>query len=211
VVLTALEHAIATMSEPATENGAGPDGLDVEAGDITLLLAEWRAGSRAALERLLERVYAELRRLAAERLTGRKIALDPTELVNELMLRLLREPPLARDRRHFFRIAALAFRQLLVDQARRAMAQRRQCEITEITLERVSAPFATVSIERWLDIEAALRELEGLDQRKARVCELVLLMGITQRDAADVLEISLATLERELRFVRAWLGERLAP
>lgn len=199
------------MNEPVSASDAGLDRPGAEAGDITLLLAEWRDGSRAALDRLLGLVYAELRRLAAARLAGRKVALDPTELVNELMLRLLREPPLARDRQHFFRIAALAFRQLLVDHARRSMAQRRQGEVAEITLDRVAAPFATASVERWLDIEAALRELEAEDERKARVCELVLLLGFSQPDAADLLEISLATLERELRFVRAWLGERLTP
>lgn len=199
------------MKDPASESGTGLGGAGAAVGDITLLLGEWRAGSRVALERLLERVYAELRRLAAARLAGRRIALDPTELVNELMLRLLRDPPQARDRQHFFRIAALAFRQLLVDHARRAMAQRRQGEVAEITLNNIAAPFASASADRWLDIEAALRELDALDERKARVCELVLLLGLSQPDAAAVLEISLATLERELRFVRAWLAERLAP
>ena len=180
------------------------------ASDVTALLAAWRAGDAAAPDALARLVYEELRRMAARRLAGSsQRPLQTTELVHETFARLLEHPLKAGDRSHFFRTVALALRQVLVDAVRRQAAEKRGGEIVGVTLDKADQVSAAESHD-WLAVEAALGELELEDARKCRVIEMSLLMGLSQQEVADALEISVPTVERDLRFARAWLRERLA-
>lgn len=182
---------------------------DESASDVTALLAAWRAGDTTAPDALATLVYEELRRMAARRLAGSpQRPLQTTELVHETFARLLEHPLKAGDRSHFFRTVALALRQVLVDAVRREAAEKRGGDAVWVTLEKADEVSAADSHD-WLAVESALSELELEDARKCRVVEMSLLMGLSQQEVAEALDISVPTVERDLRFARAWLRERL--
>lgn len=181
------------------------------ASGVTALLAAWRAGDTTAPDALASLIYDELRGMAARRLAqSAQRPLQTTELAHETFARLLEHPLDVEDRSHFFRTVALALRQVLVDAVRRQHAEKRGGNAIWVTLE--AAAHVPASEPRdWLTVEAALGELEREDARKCRVAELSLLMGLSLREVADALDVSVPTVERDLRFARAWLHERLAP
>jgi len=185
-----------------------------DTGDVTRLLAAWRAGDSTAPDALLNLVYRQLRNIAAGRLSRLSApVLDPTELVNEAMLRLLGNGRLdAQNRQHFFSIAATAIRYVLVDTIRRQHADKRGNGVVDVTLSGAESGAEPISAagDRWLDVEEALRALEQQDPRKCRIVELTFLVGLNQQEAADVLGVSLTTVERDLRFAKAWLREHLS-
>ena len=176
---------------------------------VTDLLAAWRAGDEAAPRALADLVYADLRAMASRRLAGGGAALQTTELAHEAFLRLLQKPLDAVDRVHFFRTVALALRQALIDALRRDHAEKRGSGLATISLG-AAAGIAVAGPEAWFGVEQALGELEALDARKCRVVEMSLLLGLPQEEIAQTLGISLPTVDRDLRFARAWLRERLA-
>lgn len=178
-------------------------------GDITVLLRDWQSGDAAASEQLFDLVYRELKNIAARRISGSGLArVDATEIVNEALLRLLGNVPAASDRRHFFRIAATAIRYTLVDLARKQYADKRGAGAEPLTLSAAEAQ--GINDADWLDVERALEELERHDARKCRVVEMALLIGLNQQEIARALDTSLTTVERDLRFARAWLRDRLS-
>lgn len=178
---------------------------------VTALLAAWRAGDGDAPARLTELVYGELRAMAARRLASApRSPLQTTELVHETFARLLEQPLAAIDRSHFFRTAGLALRQALVDALRRAGADKRGSDAIHVGLSQATGIAADAG-PGWMAVEDALAELDREDPRKCRAVELTLLLGLEQAEAAAMLGVSLSTLERDLRFARAWLRERLEP
>jgi len=177
--------------------------------DVTELLAAWRGGDASAPHRLADRVYADIHRMASRCLAGSGSAsLQTTELAHEACLRLLQHPLDAVDRAHFFRTVALAMRQVLVDAVRRSSAGKRNGGMPTVALS-AAAGVSVAGPEKWLGVEHALAELEALDERKCRVVEMAFLLGMEQAEIAQTLAISLPTVERDLRFARAWLRERL--
>lgn len=169
-----------------------------------------RGGDAAASDALASLVYNELRAMAARRLAaGSARPLETTELVHETFARLLEHPLGAADRVHFFRTAALAMRQALVDAVRRAMAEKRGGDALVVSLSAASE-VAVAGPEAWLSVEAALASLESQDARKCRVVEMSFLLGLSNDETATALGVSVPTVERDLRFARAWLKERLA-
>ena len=179
------------------------------AGDVTRLLGAWRAGDAAAPDALLNLVYVELKQIAAHRLSRLGVpVIDPTELVNEAMLRLLGAPLDAHNRQHFFSIAAIAIRYALIDVIRKQQADKRGGGMVAVTLS--GAEQFSAAGDQWLEVEDALRTLERQDPRKCRIVELAFLMGLSQQEIAETLDISLTTVERDLRFAKAWLREHIA-
>jgi RNA polymerase sigma factor (TIGR02999 family) len=181
-----------------------------DANDATSLLAAWRAGDADAAQALAVLVYDDLRAMAARRLAGsHRAPLQTTELVHETFAKLLQHPLDAVDRQHFFRTVAMMLRQVLTDAIRREQAEKRGGDAAMVSLSAADG-VAIAGPDTWLGIENALMELDRLDGRKCRVLELSLLIGLEQREIAETLGISLPTVERDLRFARAWLRERLA-
>lgn len=174
--------------------------------DITLWLAEWRHGDDAALERLVPLVYDELRRIAARQLRGERSnhTLQPTELVHEAFLRLVRQNVSWQNRAHFFGVAAEIMRRLLVDHARKKRADKRGAGMETIALDdRIEWPAA-----RDLDIVAldeSLTALAEFDPQQAKVVELRFFAGLSIEETAEVLGVSDSTVKREWRVARAWL------
>jgi RNA polymerase sigma factor (TIGR02999 family) len=180
--------------------------------DVTAILRDWSKGNAEALDQLLPLVYAELRRMAARQLQGERAGhtLQPTALVHEAYLRLVDQRQVDwRDRAHFFGVAALVMRRILVDHARRHAAGKRghgiQCLSIDDALE-VAAP-GQVPI---LGLDHALHRLQQADPELARIVELRAFGGLTIEEAAHVLNVSPSTAKRDWRTAKAWLARALA-
>lgn len=178
--------------------------------EITQLLAAWREGDRDALDRLVPRVYDELRRVADRHLRRERSdhTLQPTALVHEAYLRLTgAERPAWRDRLHFFAVAAQVMRRILVDHARARRAEKRGGGARLLPLDDGAA-----GAERAVELVAlddALEALAKVDPRKARIIELHYFAGLTVAETAEVLGRSVSTVVLEARLARAWLVSAL--
>ena len=179
---------------------------------ITHLLLEWRSGNKDAAGRLMELVYRELHRMASREMRRERgeHTLQTTALVHEVYLRLCgAEPIQLRDRTHFFAVAAQQLRRVLVDHARRVRSEKRGgAKITATLFDSDGAAWAID--ERLLAVDESLSRLETLDPRAAKVIELRFFGGLTETEAAEALDISLATLKRDWDFARSWLATQLA-
>jgi RNA polymerase sigma factor (TIGR02999 family) len=179
---------------------------------VTQLLRAWNAGDPTAFPRLVPLVYEELRRVAAGQLREERSehTLQPTALVHEAYLRLVDlHSPNWQTRVHFFGAAAELMRRVLVDYSRRRTAQKRGATLVRVDISEVNEPVA----ERDLDFEAldeALSRLQILDSRQARIVELRFFGGLSIEEAATLLQLSPATIKRELTLAKAWLFRELA-
>ena len=179
--------------------------------DVTGLLIKLRQGDKSALDALIPLVYGELRRVASARLRGERAgqSLQTTALVHETYLRFVDLHRLAiENRTHFFAVAARLMRQILVDHARRAHAEKRGGHMTMITLE-TEPPMVAPSIVDVLALDQALEELASMDERLCRVVELKFFAGLTIDETAEALDVSCATVERDWAAAKAWLYDRL--
>ena len=178
---------------------------------LSKLLKKWRDGDQAAGGDVVALAYAELRRLAGYffRSEGAGHTLQPTALVNEVFIKLSSGASISvKDRTHFFAIAAKQMRRVLIDHARRRKASKRSG--TEILFPLHAQGGQRERPEDILDVEDALKELESLDPRAARVVELRVFGGLKETEIAEALEISSATVKRDWTFAKAWLVSRLA-
>ena len=178
--------------------------------DITQLIADWRAGSAAALNALLPKLYGELRQLAASHLRGNgDRTLQPTALVNEVMLRLLDASSIhISDRKHFFTTAAKLMRQILWDAARAKARDKRggdwqRAELSDA--QHISSDMDTTSPA----LHEALAQLERLDPRMAHIVELRYFGGLEVSEVASLLELDERTVYRDWAMAKAWLKHRL--
>ena len=170
-----------------------------------------RTEHRKALDELFSLTYEELRRLASSVKRGDgSNTLSPTALVNEAWVKLAKSPPLAAESPlHFKRIAARAMRQLLVEAARRRNAQKRgDGEVVFVSFDDSFSDSPSTEQEL-LALEAALSELAHLDPRQAAIVESRFFGGLEIREIATLLGISEATVMRDWRAAKAWLGQRL--
>jgi RNA polymerase sigma factor (TIGR02999 family) len=181
----------------------GPD-------EVTELLRAWRSGDEDADARLVERVYATLRSLAVAQLRGERPehTLQPTALVHEAYLRLVGQRELDwRDRAHFFGLAALTMRRVLVDHARRRRAKKRDAGEGPEPLTVAGADGEAADL---LDLDRALDLFARRFPRQARVVEMRYFSDLEFDDVALALEVSPRTVKRDWRFARAWLRAALA-
>lgn len=184
---------------------------DDAANEVTQLLARIDAGERAAAEELLPLIYDELRRLAHARMAHERPGrtLEPTALVHEAYLRLIGSGGAHwRNRGHFFGAAALAMRRILVEQARR---RRGRDGVQPLPLDDGLADLPIPAPrEDVLALDAAIRELETEDPLKGQIVNLRYFVGLTAAETAEMLGASVSTIEREWRYIRAWLFRRLS-
>ena len=175
--------------------------------DVTDLLREWTLGDVAAGEQLVPLIYDDLHRRAAAclRREYRDRSLQPTELVNEAFLRLVRQTRTTwKNRAQFFGVAAEIMRRILVDRARQGGTQKRSGAWRRITLTE-DIGVASIREVEILDLDAALSRLATFDERKSRILELRFFAGLSLEETADVLKLSIATVERDWQAARAWL------
>jgi RNA polymerase sigma factor (TIGR02999 family) len=181
-------------------------------GEVTQLLQSWQAGDTVNLERLMPLVYSDLHRIAVGLMRRERSdhTLQPTALLNELYMRLLRQRKMScEDRQHFFIFAARLMRNILTDHARGRLAQCRGGGDRPDLPPSAFLTWIGTTDEDLLDLNRALERLESQDPRKARLLELRFYLSCTVEEACEILNISHATAERELRFARAWLFSTL--
>jgi RNA polymerase sigma factor (TIGR02999 family) len=180
--------------------------------NVTELLRAWAGGDTDARDRLLPLVYAELRRHAAARLRREPPGhtLQPTELVHEAYLRLVdQNRTIWQNRAQFFGVAAEMMRRILVDRARAGRRARRSGRWARVSLDPALAVVRPPDLDV-LDLDAALTALAAVDARKSRVAELRFFAGLSLEETGEVVGASLATVERDWQFARAWLFSRLS-
>ena len=176
---------------------------------VTMLLEGWRSGDADALERLTPLVYEELRRLAARQLRSERSGhtLQATALVNEAFANLAEADVPFSDRAPFFALAARMMHRILTDYGRRRASQKRGGGQRALTLEEDRMGDA-VPIDI-LELDDALARLAQIDPRKSDALVLHYFGGMTYEETAMALDISAATVDRELRLAKAWLANEL--
>ncbi len=185
-------------------------------GEITSLLAAARQGDGSATHRLMTLVYDELRAMARRQLRYRRPGqtITTTALVHEAYLKLVDQNGVTwQDRSHFFSVAALAMRHILVDSARRRVAKKRGGEDVRITLdefrlsgEETDAEARAVEV---LAVDRALTSLAALNERLSQLVELRFFAGMTEEETAQVMGTSERTVRRDWRKARAFLFQAL--
>jgi RNA polymerase sigma factor (TIGR02999 family) len=180
--------------------------------EITDLLANLDGAPREVLDRVFPLVYDELKAIAAARLRAENEGhtLSATALVHEAYLRLIGQRKADwKNRAHFFAIAARAMRRILIDHAVARRAQKRGGSEAFVTLlDDVAAEESTA--EELLDLDGAMTRLAELDPRQAQIVELRFFTGLTLDDIAEVLRLSLSSVNRDWRAARAFLTTQLA-
>ncbi len=174
--------------------------------NVTVLLHAWRACQTDAYDKLIEIVYPKLCSLASRCMRGKKGSqtLNATSLVHEAYLKILGAELPWVDRVHFFAVSARVMRQILVDHARSHGRQKRGGSAQKISIEDAIV-ISPAPEERLLDLDEALQNLAAVDKRKADLVELLYFGGLNQAEAAAALQISEATVQRDLKMAKVWL------
>jgi RNA polymerase sigma factor (TIGR02999 family) len=183
---------------------------DSPAGEVTSLLHSWRSGDERAGEALLAKVYSTLRAIASSQLRGERVGhtLQPTALVHEAYLRLLGQQGVDwRDRAHFFGLAAVTMRRILVDHARARNARKRNRPEDGEPLTVATAGGPEVEL---LDLDRALTAFAERFPRPAKVVEMRYFAELELEEIAVCLDVSPTTVKRDWTFARAWLRTELA-
>ena len=178
---------------------------------VTRLLREWGEGDAKAGDRLMPLVYAELRKRAAAYLRRERPGhtLQPTALVHEAYVRMAGQDRAAwKNRAQFFGVAACMMRRILVDHARALNMAKRTGRLISVELQDDHAVVAAPDIDV-LALDEALTRLAAFDARKTAVAELRFFSGLSVEETAQVLGVSVATVEREWQVARAWLYSAL--
>ena len=179
-------------------------------GDVTEILLNWSNESKESRDQVVAAMYAELRRNAAGYLRGeRDIELQPTALVNEAYLRLVRADRIDLDgRSHFLGIAGRIMREILVDQARRLRTQKRDhARNTRFTGDQPGADLPAADL---LHIDRLLQRLEEIDPVYVQLFEYRAFAGMTIEESASLLALSPATVKRKWQSALAWIKEEMA-
>ncbi len=192
------------MSAPARDSTTGES--------ITALLVELGQGNRGVEDRLAPLVYAELRRAASRHMRRERAnhTLQATALVNEAWLRLMDQPNHSwENRAHFFAMASRIMRQILVDHARKRLAEKRggpqqQVPLNEPLLATERDPVDILALDQ------ALERFKAIDARGARILELHFFGGLSFDEIAHVLDVSTRTVKRDWSMARAWLHGELS-
>jgi RNA polymerase sigma factor (TIGR02999 family) len=178
---------------------------------VTELLVKWRAGDEQALKALVPLVYDELRRLARRYLRQERPdhTLESAALVNEAYLRLLKQGTHEfENRAHFFAISAQLMRQILVENARRRKAAKRDGGHT-IVLDDKMRLLRTNNVDL-IALDDALTGLSQLDPRQSRIVELRFFGGLSVEETSTVLGISPATVKRDWETAKVWLHREIS-
>jgi len=185
--------------------------MSADPSQITQLLQRWSEGDAAALDQVMPLLYDRLCDLAHQRRKSLadERSLNTTGLVHEAYLRLAATPNAAlRDRNHFLALASRVMRNVLVDHARARHAAKRGGGVAEFELHE-DVWISSVDIDAVTQLDDALKKLEVMDARQSLIVEQRYFGGLSLAEIAGVLDLSLATVKRDLRSARAWLAAEL--
>lgn len=185
--------------------------MSKQADNATVLLKQWQRGDQIALNELIKILTPELHRSAVGivRPDQHRYQLQPTELINEALIRMLDIDNIDwQDRAHFLAIAAITMRRVLVDEARRySTAKRSRIDVTlKDGIFAADTPSKSIDV---LDVDDALNHLHQLFPDRCRIVELKFFSGMTNEEIAEVENISLSTVKRQWRAARVWMLEHL--
>lgn len=199
-------HILISVLTNADKSEDGPPS------QLTVLLKRMQRGDRDAGEKAVALVYEELHKIASRELRRERPGhtLVATALLNEAYLRFVGSGTLEiQNRGHFFAVASQQMRRILVDHARAKKAQRRGGGGIHIGLDEAHVGLAPRDIDLLL-LDQALKDLETVEPRAAKVVELRYFGGYTDKQVVEVLRISLATVRRDWEFARSWLFDRMS-
>jgi RNA polymerase sigma factor (TIGR02999 family) len=180
---------------------------------ITQLMQDWRAGTEGAEAQLLKLVYPAMKEIAGRQLRkARQFTLRPTELANDVFMQMRKS--FGQDTENstqFYALAAHMIRCFIVDHIREVQAQKRGTQFEIVSLEFAGTVIVEQAAETtdWLALDIALTSLAGEDKRHATLVELRYFMGMSIKEAADVMQISTATADRIWRYARVFLAKKL--
>lgn len=174
--------------------------------ELTQLLSNLSQGDNQTLEQITPLILDELHRLAERYMKSENAGhtLQSTALVNEAYLKLVKMDIDYEDRLHFYAIAAKQMRRILVDHARRKLSLKRGGNQHKINIDDAGV-FIQGNETELVILDELMHKLEDFDDRSSRLIELRVFSGLSNQEIADVEKISLATVEREIRVVKAWL------
>jgi RNA polymerase sigma factor (TIGR02999 family) len=177
---------------------------------ITQRLIDWRLGRQEAFEEVMPQVYDTLHRIAQRymRRENPGHTLQPTAIVNEAYLKLVDADIDWQNRAHFFAIAARLMRRILVDYAKAKHREKRGGSATVICIDEVAVGHAEPEVNI-VELDLALKQLGDIDERKSKIVELHYFGGLKYDEIAEVMKISAATVDRDLRMAKAWLHRAL--
>ena len=172
--------------------------------EITDLLKAWSSGDAQALEKLVPLVDDELRKIAHNYMRNERSGhiLQTTALVNEALIKLIRENISWENRKQFYTLVAKRMRQVLVDYARRTQ----RADFVDVD----EAVIPDETPKEVLLLDEALTKLAGIDERKETIVECRYFIGLTLGEVAELLGIGQSTVEREWRFARSWLKREMS-
>jgi RNA polymerase sigma factor (TIGR02999 family) len=186
--------------------------MSISRDQVTRLCQDAARQDRAAMDALVDHVYATLRRMANRQMGAERgdHTLSPTALVHEAYLRLVDQESMDwRDRAHFYAIAARVMRRVLIDHARRKLAGKRGGDQVKVTLNEEVAGAVTTP-ESLIELDRALERLEELSPRQRQVVEMRFFGGMTHEEVAEVLSVSVPTVRRDWRLAQAWLNREMS-
>jgi RNA polymerase sigma factor (TIGR02999 family) len=186
--------------------------MAISAGEVTLLLTQWKGGDQDALARLIPLVYKELHRLAGHYMRDERIGhtLQPTGLVHEVYLRLLGQTRTDwQSRAHFIAVAAQMMRRILVNYAIERRAAKRNIP-DPVIFNRLDQGAASYHFEEILAVDEALKRLSELDGQQGKVVEMRYFGGLSVEETAEALGVSPRTVRREWATARLWLHAELS-
>ncbi|MEP4890908.1 MAG: ECF-type sigma factor [Aliiglaciecola sp.] len=179
--------------------------------NITELLYRWQEGDEGALSEVSSIVYAELERRARVYMRQERPGhtLETSALVNEVFLSLFDADVSFADRQHFYSLASRTMRRILVDHARSIGRVKRGANGMKVTLN-TELLSGKQDISQFLSLNTAFEGLIKLDNRKAKILELETFAGLSIKQIADLYALSVRTVERELKFSKAWIYREMA-
>jgi len=180
--------------------------------EITEMLVAWKKGDESALGQLAPLVHMELQRMARRYMAGERAGhlLQPTALVNEAYLRLIDWKNVDwQNRAHFFGLAAQIMRRILVDFARARGREKRGGEGIQVSLSEAANVASRRQSADLISLDDALQSLEKLNARHARVVELRFFAGLSLKETAEALDVSVGTVRRDWSLAEAWLYREL--
>jgi RNA polymerase sigma-70 factor (ECF subfamily) len=185
---------------------------DAEQSETTRLLRAWANGDRAALDQLTPRVYDELQVIAGHFMRNEQPGrtLQTTALVHEVYLKLIDTRNVNGEHRgHFFAVCSQVMRRILLERARRRVAQKRGGVMQRINLDQAH-DVVSIRARELIALDDALNALADIDARKARVIELRFFGGRSVEETAGAVRVSADTVLRDWRLARAWLSAQLS-
>lgn len=178
--------------------------------DFTQLLERYQSGEKNLQDQLLTAVYSELRRLASRYMSNERSShtLQPTALVHEAWLRFASGEAAAKNRSHFLALAAGVMKDVLIDHARRKLAAKRGGPKEMVSFDD-SVDLQCEGPAEMIELADCIEKLKQLDERQGRLIEFRVFGGMSFEEAAEALDISLATAKRDWLIARAWLYREL--